>query len=130
MKHILGIVMSALLAGCFTVEMASSPSLGEDSVAHVTIGNYGWMLFGCVPLLCGNANFDSWCPFVFFRDDIKPEFAYEKLMALAEEKGCRVEDINMLGDNAVLFDAYYAPVPWIIVYKETNLSANLVRRGR
>ena len=130
MKHILAIVMSALLAGCFTVETASSPVLGEDNVAHVAIGNYGWTLFGCVPLLCGNANSDSWCPFVFFRNDIRAELAYEKLMALADEKGCRVEDINMMGDNDVLFDAYYAPVPWVIVYKETNLSANLVRREK
>ena len=35
-----------------------------------------------------------------------------------------------MGDNDVLFDAWYAPVPWVLVYKETNLSANLVRRER
>ena len=34
-----------------------------------------------------------------------------------------------MGDNNVLFDAWYAPVPWILVYKETNLSANLVKRS-
>lgn len=130
MKRIVSIMSMLVLSGCFSVEMASSKALGEDNVAHVSVSNYGWTLFGYVPLLCGNANFDSWCPFVFFRDDIRPELAHEKLMDLAREKGCRVEDLNLMGDNAVLFDAYYAPVPWIIVYKETNISANLVRSGK
>ena len=116
------------LCGCFSVDVADSPILGERSGGHVAICNYGWTLFGCVPLVCGNANPDSWCPLTFFKDEIKPELAHGKLVALAEERGCDLEDLNLMGDNDVLFDAWYAPVPWILVYKETNLSANLVRR--
>ena len=132
MKRLRNAVL-ALLAGacgCFSVDVAESPVLGERSGGHAVVCNYGWTLFGCVPLVCGNENLDSWCPLTFFRDEIRPELAHAKLIALAEDRKCDLEDLNLMGDNYVLFDAWYAPVPWILVYKETNLSANLVHRER
>ena len=125
--------MLCLLAGsggCFSVDVAESTVLGERSGGHAVVCNYGWTLFGCVPLVCGNENLESWCPITFFKDEITPEFAHGKLIALAEARDCDLEDLNLMGDNCVLFDAWYAPVPWILVYKETNVSANLVRRER
>ena len=122
------IVALGLLTGCFSVDVAESPVLGERSAGHVYVSNWGWTLFGCVPLVCGNANFDSWCPVTFFKDEIRPDIAYDKLASLAERKDANLEGVHFLGDNCVLFDAWYAPVPWILVYKETNLSANLVRK--
>ena len=121
-------ILLAESAGCFSVDVAESPVLGERSGGHVVVCNYGWTLFGCVPLVCGNANSDSWCPLTFFKDEIRPELAHGKLVALAEERGCDLADLNLMGDNDVLFDAWYAPVPWVLVYKETNISANLIRR--
>ena len=118
------------VCGCFSVDVVESPVLGERSGGHAVVCNYGWTLFGCVPLVCGNENLDSWCPLTFFRDEIRPELAHAKLIALAEGRNCDLEDLNLMGDNYVLFDAWYAPVPWILVYKETNISANLVRRER
>ena len=121
-------VLATCLAGCFSVEVVESPALGSDSGGHVVISNYGWTLFGCVPLVCGNDNLDSWCPVTFFKDEIRPELAHAKLVGIAEERTCDIKDLHFLGDNFVLFDVWYAPVPWILVYKETNLSANLVKR--
>ena len=123
-------ILLAGLCGCFSVDVVESPALGERSGGHAVVCNYGWTLFGCVPLVCGNENPDSWCPLTFFKDEIKPELAHGKLIALAKERGCDLEDLNLMGDNFVLFDAWYAPIPWILVYKETNLSANLIRRER
>ena len=93
------------------------------------MSNYGWTLFGCVPLVCGNANADSWCPFTFFWNDLKPEQAKSRLDAVAAERNAVAKDVWYYGTNDVLFDAYYAPVPWVIVYKEVNISANLVKKG-
>lgn len=115
------------LTGCFSVDVVSSPILGEDIDSHVVVSNYGWALFGCIPLVCGNENADSWCPFTFFKNEIKPSLAYDKLVSLAEQRRCELTDVHFLSDNDVLFDAWYAPVPWVLVYKETNLSANLKR---
>ena len=45
-KKVLGIAAAAAmalpLAGCFSVEVASSPVLGEDVAKHVTVDTYGW----------------------------------------------------------------------------------------
>ena len=126
--HVLALLLLTNACGCYSVDVIESPVLGERSGGHAVVCNYGWTLFGCVPLVCGNENLGSWCPLTFFKDEIRPEIAHEKLIALAEERECDLANVNLMGDNDVLFDAWYAPVPWILVYKETNLSANLVRR--
>ena len=130
MKIVRGIAVLLLAGtcGCFSVDVAESPVLGERSGGHAVVCNYGWTLFGCVPLVCGNEKLGSWCPLTFFKDEIRPELAHAKLIALAKERGCDLADLNLMGDNDVLFDAWFAPVPWVLVYKETNLSANLVKR--
>lgn len=119
----------AALSGCFCADVARSPVLGRDVEAHVIVTNYGWSLFGCIPIVCGNRNEDSWCPFAFFRDDVKLEYVHGRLEKLAKSTGCGLRDVTVLSDNDVLFDAYYSPVPWIVVYREVNVSANLVREG-
>lgn len=126
-RVVLGFLIAAL-TGCFSVDRVQSPLLGERSAGHVVVCNYGWTLFGCVPLICGNANEDSWCPVTFFKNEIKPELAHAKLIDLAEREKCDIEDLHLMGDNYVLFDAWYAPVPWVLVYKETNISANLIKK--
>lgn len=130
MRMKIAITALALCAGCYSVEIAESPVLGAESAGHVTVSNYGWTLFGCVPLVCGNANAGSWCPFTFFWNDLRPEQAKARLDAVAAERNAVETDVWYLGTNDVLFDAYYSPVPWIIVYKEVNLSANLVKKDR
>lgn len=130
MRMKIAITALALCAGCYSVEIAESPVLGAESAGHVTVSNYGWTLFGCVPLVCGNANAESWCPFTFFWNDLRPEQAKARLDAVAAERNAVETDVWYLGTNDVLFDAYYSPVPWIIVYKEVNLSANLVKKDR
>lgn len=117
------------LAGCFSVDVASSPILGKEVVRHVTVENYGWYLLGRVPLVCGNEDFDSWCPFSLFCDEVRSEIVYSKLEALADREGCKIADLYIKNDNDVLFDAYYAPVPWLIVYRNVCFSANLVKKG-
>ena len=129
MRVKLASIALSLCVGCCSVEIAESPILGDASAGHVTVSNYGWTLFGCVPLVCGNANAESWCPFTFFWNDLKPEQAKARLDAVAAERNAVETDVWYLGTNDVLFDAYYSPVPWVIVYKEVNLSANLVKKG-
>lgn len=125
----LAAVALALCAGCYSVEVVDSPVFGDASAGHVTVSNYGWTLFGCVPVVCGNANADSWCPFAFFCNDLRPEQAMSRLSSVAAERNAAETDVWYFGTNDVLFDLYYAPIPWVIVYKEVNLSANLVKKG-
>lgn len=118
------------LSGCFALESAKTPPvMGEDALEHVIVYNYGWNLFGCLPIVCGNADFDSWCPFTFFRNEVRQDLAQAKLVRLAEERGCELRDLLVFNDRDVFFDFYYAPIPWVVQYKEVNASATLVKRG-
>ena len=119
------------LAGCYSVEVASSPVLGEEVKQHVIVDCYGWYLFGSVPLICGNKNVDSWCPISVFRDDINPQVAYENVKSLSEREGCEIDNFHLVDDNEVMFEFYSIPVPipWIVVRKEISLSAYLVEKG-
>ena len=132
-KKVLGIAAAAAmalpLAGCFSVEVASSPVLGEDVAKHVTVDTYGWYLFGCVPLVCGNEKLDSWCPFSLFCDEVRPEIAYGKLKNVATAEKCDIRDFYLVNDNNVLFEAFNVTIPWILVTKEISISANLVKKG-
>ena len=60
-------VLAAALAGCFSLETARINTNGRE---HVLASNYGWYLFHCIPLACGNASKDPWFPWVLFRDDV------------------------------------------------------------
>lgn len=122
---------TTLLAGCYSVEVASSPVLGEDVKHHVIVDCYGWYLFGAVPFICGNKNTDSWSPISVFRDDINPQVAYEKVKSLSEREGCEIDNFHLVDDNEVMFEFYSIPVPipWIVVRKEISLSAYLVEKG-
>ena len=123
--------MLVLLAtGCFTIDRAKAPPvMGADAVEHLIIYNYGWSLFGCIPLCCGNRNLDSWLPVVFFRDDVTHEALADNLVKIADRANCDFRDLMIFDDRCVFFDMYYAPVPWIIQYKEIAASATLVRKG-
>lgn len=123
------IVLAAGLTGCFSVDIAASPVLGPQVEEHVVVCNYGWNLFGCLPLVCGNENRDSWCPFTFFKDEVSLDLAYAQVAARAKRTGCKVSDLVVNDDRCVMFDCFYVVVPWVIQYKEVNLSALLVRDG-
>ena len=132
-RKVLGIAaasaMSLMLCGCFSVKVASSPILGEDVKTHVTVDNYGWYLFGCLPLACGTEKLDSWCAFSLFCDEVRPEIAYGKLKDVAARENCEIRDYFMINDNDVLFNFFDFNIPWIIVTKEVSISANLVKKG-
>lgn len=116
------------LGGCFTVEEASTSALGRGVKKHVMVENYGWYLFGCVPIVCGNENLASWCPFSLFCDEVKMPIAYSKLEELAEREGCKIADLHIDDDNEVLFNAYYVTIPWVVVCRNVCISANLVEK--
>jgi len=124
------ILLTILVAGCCSLERTPAiAEMGDDAVEHVIAYNGGWYLFGCLPIVCGNEDLDSWCPFAFFRDEVRHELVGAKVIARAEGLGCDLRDFLCYDERLVFFDCYYAPVPWVLQYKEVNVSANLVRKG-
>ena len=117
--------VTACLAGCFTLESASTPENNE----HIFASNYGWYLFGGVPLVCGNTSKDAWMPFVFFRDDVTMDKVQSRFTDYARDKGATPVNINYFNDEDVLCQLpgtdIPLPIPYILVYREIQLSGVL-----
>lgn len=128
MKVVVLAAFALVFGGCCSVEVAESPLLGKDVEAHVLASNYGWTLFGWIPLICGNTNEESWCPVTLFKNETTLGDMREKVVRVAAARNCDLTDVMAMDDNNVIFDFYYIPVPWVLVYKEANISANLVRK--
>lgn len=131
-KVVAALALAALAAGCFTVDSAKSPLLAPDAEEHVIVRNYGWYLFGFVPVVCGNADFDSPWGSSFFCDEVTLPLAHDALMRYVAESGRDVRDIAVLEDREALLSIplFVTPVslPWVVQYKEVNVSATLAAR--
>ena len=68
------------LAGCLSIDTAETRSGGGE---HVLARNYGWTLFNCIPIICGNASADATMGCVMFRDDVTMERLQAKLAEYA-----------------------------------------------
>lgn len=117
---------ASLLSGCFSVNTAISPQSGEE---HVVVRNYGWVLFNCIPLVCGNSAKDASSPWAFFRNDVTMDKIQAHFMDYAVRCGKRPEDLKYTDYDSVLFDIPFVqfplPIPYIICYREIQLSGNL-----
>ena len=123
MKKFLYIAFCALgLSGCYTLDSAPVSDTGRE---HVLVQNYGWSLFGCIPIFCGNAAKDPSCPFVMFRDDVTMEKIQERF---DEYAAGRSVDCPVFHVDDTKFISVYSipiPIPYIVCYKEVSLSATL-----
>ena len=128
-----------LLGGCFSMETASNTAL-QNSVAeseptpveHVLVSNYGWYLFNCIPLVCGNAEPDAVCPWKFFSDQVNPILLHDRLMEYASSKTTDIKDLVFSHEEEVFFDFPGSdipfPIPYLVCYREIQFSGVLTRR--
>ena len=128
----LALVFASLMSGCFTVDSGTSALLAPDADEHVIVRNYGWNLFGFIPLVCGNADVDSFWGSTFFSDEVTLDVAHDVLARHAAAGGREIRDVVVLDDRQALFVPFsisYIPIPWIVQYKEVNVSATLAPKG-
>ena len=125
--------LTSLTTGCFTVDSASSALLEPDADEHVIVRNYGWNLFGVIPLVCGNADIDSSWGSTFFKDEVTLEIAHGVLSKYVADSGREICDIVVMADRKALWSVQlfvvHISLPWVVQYKEVNVSATLVRKG-
>ncbi len=114
------------LTGCFSVDHSVSNITGEE---YVLVSNYGWSLFGSIPVCCGNANENNILPWALFRDDVTMEKAQKRLMKYAENHGKSISNLLYYNNENILFTLPLTeisiPVPYFICYKEIQLSGVL-----
>lgn len=126
------LALTSLTTGCFTVDSGTSALLAPGADEHVIVRNYGWNLFGCVPLVCGNADVESFWGSTFFSDEVTLDVVHEVLARHAAAGGREIRDVVALDDRQALFVPFsisYIPIPWIVQYKEVNVSATLAPKG-
>ena len=134
MRRLVGSLALALVcSGCFTLDCAEPPLLAPDADAHVVVRNYGWNLFGFIPLVCGNADVESIWGSTFFKDEVTLEIAHGVLSKYVADSGREICDIVVMADRKALWSVQlfvvHISLPWVVQYKEVNVSATLVRKG-
>ena len=129
-----------MLCGCYSMEVASNSALNdsvsangtEKPVEHVLVTNYGWYLFNCAPLVCGNASPGGTFPWSFFSDQVNPEIVHDRLMAYAASRDANVEELVASYDEKVFLQVpeVQAPIPYLLCYREVQASGVLVERKK
>ena len=116
------------LTGCLSVDSGVSQTTGEG---HLLVDNYGWRLFNCIPLVCGNATYgkDRTGGVAFFRDDVTTDKVQAYFMAEAAARGKRPEDLTFHNKDTIMLQlpllAYALPIPYVLTYEEIQLSGVL-----
>lgn len=120
---------AAVLTGCFSIEAGRLETTGEE---HVLASNYGWYLFHFIPLACGNADSGGLLPWVIFRNDVTMDKIQERFLDYArkDKNGGGMVNLSYRTQESVLFEIPGSnipiPLPYIISYKEIQLSGVLV----
>lgn len=130
-KLMLMIALGAVISGCFSIESGCLKATGEE---HVLVSNYGWYLFHFIPIACGNANSEGFLPWVIFRNDVTMDKVQHRFMDYNRKKG-GLDAVNLSYNiqESVLFEIPGSnlpiPLPYILSYKEIQLSAVLSPRS-
>lgn len=129
-KLMLMIALGAVISGCFSIESGCLKATGEE---HVLVSNYGWYLFHFIPIACGNANSEGFLPWVVFRNDVTMDKVQHRFMDYNQKKGgLDVVNLSYNIQESVLFEIPGSnlpiPLPYILSYKEIQLSAVLCPR--
>ena len=130
---------AALLAGCFSMDIAttdalqnSAPSARDGKVLeHVVVSNYGWYLFNWIPLACGNATPGAFFPWKFFSCQVKSDLLHDRLMTHAAALNADVKDLAFFRNEKVCFDLpgtnFPVPIPYLLCYREIQFSGVLIQ---
>lgn len=133
MKKMACILFSAFcvttcLTGCFSIEKAHVPDGSGD---HLVVRNYGWYLFNCIPIGCGNASEDPLFPVVLFRDDVEMEKIQTIFTEYAALRGKKPTELAYDMKEDVMFMiptigySVTVPIPNLLTYREVQLSGVL-----
>jgi len=130
----------AFLTGCFSMDIAQTDSLRESALSsnngkpleHVVVSNYGWYLFNCIPLACGNAAPDAFFPWRLFSNHVTSNILHDRMMAHAASINADVRDLTFFRDEKVIFDLpgtdFPIPIPYVLCFREIQFSGTLTQR--
>lgn len=133
------ICASALLTGggCVTIDESHPGTLDKFAIAstkggpeeHIVVSNYGYYLFNCIPIFCGNVNPDSSSAISMFSDDVTLEATQKVLIDTVKARKCRVVSLQPYAKSTCFFSMipYLGNTLGLVWYKEVQMSAVLVK---
>lgn len=124
-------------AGCVTIDQSRRETLDGVRLSevngnpeeHLVVSNYGYYLFNCIPIFCGNVNPDSKAAVSMFSDDVTLEATQKLLIDTVKARKCRVVSMQPYTKSTCFFSAipYLGNTLGLVWYKEVQMSAVLVK---
>ena len=131
MKRFIFVFCSVLLcSGCMSIERSSTEYVTEGGIVvpgeQVFISNYGYYLFGSIPLFTGN---ETGTGTTFVSDGATLDKTQEYLSELADKEGAAVVHVQPMVHSTCSFSAIpiFGTTFGLFWYKEVQLSATLVK---
>ena len=131
------LVSLALATGCVSVQKANRVAPAGVTlqgspgtpVQHVHVSNYGYYLFNCIPIFCGNTATDFRGDPVWFSDEVTLARVQGIVLEEVRNRKCQVADIQPYTRSTCFFSAipYVGTTFGIVWFKEVQMSAALVR---
>ena len=138
LRWLLLAVLVVVGEGCYFRYLATSPALegctyegtGEKVKGQLFVENYGWYLFDCVPLFCGNDDPDGWFPLSFFSDRCTSEVIESRFNEAVAESGGEARGVAFVNYGTVMFDvpgfSFPVIIPYVLCSRTLQISGTLV----
>ena len=139
---ILLLTLPLLIGGCYFRYAATSPALqncqyaegGGEVIEHLFVENYGWYLFGTIPLFCGDTDENNSFPLVFFEDQATREAITRRFNERVKELNAKAVGVSYVNANAVTFDVpglnFPLVIPYIICTRDVQISGTLIKETK
>lgn len=139
-KALVLVALSSGVSGCYFKYASGGPHVercryhdtGEQVVEHLFVENYGWYLFGTIPLFCGDTDESSRFPLTFFDDQCNTDVLRQRFNEHVAQKGLEARGISVVNSDVVTFDvpgfAFPVIIPYIICARDIQISGTLVKK--
>lgn len=125
------------LTGCVSVQRAPKVApagvgiLGTQGVPaeHIHVSNFGYYLFNCIPIFCGNTADDRQGNTIWFSDEVTLAKTQSIMVDEARNRNCKMTELQPHLKSTCFFSSipYVGTTFGLLWYKEVQLSAVLVR---
>ena len=135
--RVCALVSLSLMAGCVNIQRAPKVAPAGATIQgtagtpaeHVHVSNYGYYLFNCIPIFCGNTEADCYGETVWFSDEVTLEHTQGIMAGLAHDRNCLMTEVQPQVKSTCFFGAipYVGTTFGLLWYKEVQMSAVFVR---
>ena len=131
------LALLVLTAGCVSVQKTNRVALAGVTIQgtagtpteHIHVSNFGYYLFNCIPICCGNTASDRHGNTIWFSDEVTLAKTQDIMLDQVHDRNYRMTEIQPQTKSTCFFSTipYVGTTFGILWYKEVQMSAVLVR---